>query len=1022
MKRNLLTLFFVFLFLNVFATSKFWVGGASGNWSATTSWSLTSGGSSGAAVPLVNDDVYFDASSGAPNIIAYWIGASPVLNSLNITSCNVTFAIVPAATQSITANLTTSSAAYTLSASNASVAVGQFVYVYTGDGKIAFGNTVKTISGTALTLNSNPTGASTSAPTLAFVPTTSTSITTKTVTLNNANVNAYFTITVNGGVGNGTSTYDFSFLGTSTWTQSPFANGQSITLGASSGSNTVYVTGNSATNYFDGNNLGYISFVSPTSQTVWFNQSSIAGNGTNGGLAATAPTVNGWGAISPTKGIITLANSVNTSRVTFGGGGNSQGIILNPNVTLNITGNGSCTFNANAACQGIDASASGSKVILTSQNASILGITAGNIFFKPSTTINYLELNRPTLTFTLPQAITVNNLVVTAGTFATGANNVTLSGSGSATLAPNAILSINGGTTNFAGRPVTLQSTSVGTGKISAITGDNITTGLINASNVTVQRFIPNGRRTNRFLSHPFSGALSMSSLIDNIYVTGGNYLTGFDSTGTQSPSAFWYDNSLPIPAWIAFTSTSDASWTQYRGIRVLVRGDRSQPAALTGGNPTPNAVTLDMTGTVNTGNQNISVPTGYSVIGNPYPSSIALSTRLNATTNIGSQYWIWDANAGPSSGAYRTKIVGSSSATLPMCAAFVVDPAASTTINFVEGDKTTIDTVAVFRTSSSSGLIELQVLYNNYPADNMFVRLNNASNDNKDALDGGKLLNPEVNFYALSSDNKKLSLDTRPFAENKIIPLGFTATAANSFKIQVADYGINEEIYLKDKYLNVTTQLFAGSEYSFSVDPAIPATLGENRFELIMKTNSALPTTFLSIAAAQKNTGIEVIWNTANETNLNSYEVEESSDGINFTKSTTIAAKNAATNTYSWFDASIINGDNYYRIKSLEKNGTAKYSNIVKVKIGGKRSEFTVYPNPVKGGIINLQMSNVEQGIYAVKIYNNLGQGVANITINHNGGSATQTIDIGKSITPGTYSMHVSNGTTIITQTVIVE
>jgi hypothetical protein len=199
-------------------------------------------------------------------------------------------------------------------------------------------------------------------------------------------------------------------------------------------------------------------------------------------------------------------------------------------------------------------------------------------------------------------------------------------------------------------------------------------------------------------------------------------------------------------------------------------------------------------------------------------------------------------------------------------------------------------------------------------------------------------------------------------------------------------------------------------------------ATIATDRFRIVFRANNSLPSTFLSVTAAQKNAGIEVSWNTANEVNMNSYEVEESADGINFTKATSVAANNATTNNYTWFDATVINGDNFYRIKSVEKSGTAKYSNVVKVKLGGKGTEFTVYPNPVKGGIVSLQMSNVEKGIYTVKIFNNIGQEVASKTISHNGSSATQTIDLGKGIATGTYNMQITNGTTVITKTVIVE
>jgi hypothetical protein len=356
------------------------------------------------------------------------------------------------------------------------------------------------------------------------------------------------------------------------------------------------------------------------------------------------------------------------------------------------------------------------------------------------------------------------------------------------------------------------------------------------------------------------------------------------------------------------------------------------------------------------------------------------------------------------------------------MNGAFVVEPTAGTTIAFVEGDKVATDSSNLFRTSNSaSGLVELQVLYNNYPADNLYVRFNNSATDNKDALDGVKLTNPEVNFYALSADNQKLSLDSRVFNNNKVVPLGFTATAANTFTIKVSDYGITEEVYLRDKLLNVETKLDANTTYTFSVDPANAATVGENRFELVFRTAAALPTNFVSVAAQQKGSAIEVTFNTANETNMNSYEVEESKDGSSFTKGTTLEAKNATANSYSWLDVNTNNGNNYYRVKAIEKNGTVKYSQVVRVNIGTKRSEFTVYPNPVKGGTINLQLTDIEKGVYTVKVVNNLGQEIATKVLNHNGGSANQTISIGN-VPTGKYNMVITNGTTTVTKTVIVE
>jgi hypothetical protein len=313
--------------------------------------------------------------------------------------------------------------------------------------------------------------------------------------------------------------------------------------------------------------------------------------------------------------------------------------------------------------------------------------------------------------------------------------------------------------------------------------------------------------------------------------------------------------------------------------------------------------------------------------------------------------------------------------------------------------------------------------MYNNVQADNMFIRNSATANSGLDAQDGVKLSNPDMNMYTLSSNSNKLSLDSRPITSSTIIPLGFTTTIPSTFTIGIVDNGLNQslEIYVKDKLLNTEPRLQSNAPFTFTTTTD-PATQGENRFELVFRTSGSLPVNILNVTASQKNAGIEVIWNTANEVNMNSYDVEESTDGINFTKATTVAAKNATANNYTWFDATVVNGDNFYRIKSVEKNGAAKYSNIVKVKIGAKGTEFTVYPNPVKGGVVSLQMSNVNKGIYTVKIYNNIGQEVASKTINHAGGSATQTIDLGKAIATGTYNMQITNGTTVITKTVIVD
>jgi hypothetical protein len=393
---------------------------------------------------------------------------------------------------------------------------------------------------------------------------------------------------------------------------------------------------------------------------------------------------------------------------------------------------------------------------------------------------------------------------------------------------------INSGATLTTGGNLTLQSNATGTSRIGNSAGSI-------SGDVTVQRYIPSGRRAYRFLGHPFSTTLNMGSLTDDIYVTGtGGAANGFDATTNNNPSAYWFDNtSGGTGSWTAFThGSTDNSWTQYRGIRALVRGDRTQTGTLDGTNPTPNAVTLDMTGTVNTGNQNISVPTAgaYHLVSNPYPSATDIGTVIDATANIGTQYWMWDANAN-TKGNWVTRTVGTGVYNLAMNGSFFVQPSSSTTLAFAETNKTATATQSLFQTDNANELLQIQLQYQGRHSDNMFVRFDKDYKNDFDNKDGEKLLGAEVNFYSTTVDGKKLSLDSRPFAKEGIIPITLTSTLQSPFKFVVLENGIEPgiEVYLKDKLLNTLTKLVAGAAYDFEVT-ADANTQGANRFELVMQ------------------------------------------------------------------------------------------------------------------------------------------------------------------------------------------
>ncbi len=187
----------------------------------------------------------------------------------------------------------------------------------------------------------------------------------------------------------------------------------------------------------------------------------------------------------------------------------------------------------------------------------------------------------------------------------------------------------------------------------------------------------------------------------------------------------------------------------------------------------------------------------------------------------------------------------------------------------------------------------------------------------------------------------------------------------------------------------------------------------------VLRNTDIVVPITITSFKAFTKNSGIQVEWNTQNETNFDRYEVEKSTNGFNFNKAGTIVAKGLAN--YDWFDISPSKGDNYYRLKMIDKDNSYKYSSIVNVKIGSIKNIFTVVGNPIKNKIVELQMRNVEKGNYTISVYNNIGQQIMSKIIVHGGGSATQTLYLSK-VYKGTYQLSITGSNIRITKILLVE
>jgi Secretion system C-terminal sorting domain len=165
------------------------------------------------------------------------------------------------------------------------------------------------------------------------------------------------------------------------------------------------------------------------------------------------------------------------------------------------------------------------------------------------------------------------------------------------------------------------------------------------------------------------------------------------------------------------------------------------------------------------------------------------------------------------------------------------------------------------------------------------------------------------------------------------------------------------------------------------------------------------LPSEIVSFSGAKQSNASNLLqWSTNNESNLQYFAVEKSQDGKSFTELAQIAATNQKQGAkYIYTDLQTVNANAFYRIKTVDKDGSVNYSQVIVVRNTKIASlDILVSPNPAADF---LTISTNESTVFKnVSFYNTLGQKVDVKTslINNQ-------IDI-RSLPNGFYSLIVEN------------
>ena len=175
---------------------------------------------------------------------------------------------------------------------------------------------------------------------------------------------------------------------------------------------------------------------------------------------------------------------------------------------------------------------------------------------------------------------------------------------------------------------------------------------------------------------------------------------------------------------------------------------------------------------------------------------------------------------------------------------------------------------------------------------------------------------------------------------------------------------------------------------------------------------NSVLPVRLTSFnAVADKTTQTVTVNWTASLDRGGEFVVERSANGVDFTAAGTISRTTSGTGTYTLRDEHPLAGRSYYRLKATESGSASVYSKIVAVSLSSG-GELVVYPNPVKGNLISIELSKPFSGDVVISLTNSAGARVLSQKMNVTDRKDFQ-VNRTAAIPAGTYLLEISTGTT---------
>ena len=145
----------------------------------------------------------------------------------------------------------------------------------------------------------------------------------------------------------------------------------------------------------------------------------------------------------------------------------------------------------------------------------------------------------------------------------------------------------------------------------------------------------------------------------------------------------------------------------------------------------------------------------------------------------------------------------------------------------------------------------------------------------------------------------------------------------------------------------------------------------------------SIIPVELTSFTASVIGSEVELLWQTATETNNSGFDIERKSENSEFSKIGFVPGFGTTTETksYSFTDAGLQPGVYTYRLKQVDFNGTFEYSDEVNVQVTAPAT-FSLdqnYPNPFNPST-KISFSLADDANVNLKVYDVLGNEITTL------------------------------------------